>query len=136
MITKPNTHYCSPCRKLLPVDRFSPSGMSRPSGRCRTCCAARMTKYFWKRSGLYTSFDQWLAAKTSPCDICQKLERGTNKTGRRRHLATDHNHTTGQVRGHLCNDCNKGLGFFLDSPSLLRLAATYLDDWNKKGLGH
>lgn len=40
--------------------------------------------------------------------------------------ATDHNHKTGKIRGILCSHCNKGLGFFKDSPELLLKAAQYL----------
>lgn len=39
----------------------------------------------------------------------------------------DHNHTTGETRDLLCNQCNSALGLFRDSPSLLRSAATYLE---------
>ncbi len=41
-------------------------------------------------------------------------------------LVVDHDHTTGQVRGMLCNNCNLGLGHFKDSPLLLEFAAQYL----------
>ena len=38
----------------------------------------------------------------------------------------DHSHTTGEVRGLLCANCNHGLGKFQDSPENLMRAAKYL----------
>jgi hypothetical protein len=51
-------------------------------------------------------------------------------------LVVDHDHKTGQIRGILCNHCNRGLGHFRDNPELLEFARMYLlasidaPEWN------
>lgn len=53
------------------------------------------------------------------CAICGRLlTQGEAKV--------DHCHTTGRIRGVLCNACNVALGLLKDSPALLRRAAQYL----------
>lgn len=64
-------------------------------------------------------YDRMLEAQGGRCAICQLQPR-------RRYLAVDHNHSTGAVRGLLCDPCNHGLGNFLDDPDLLRRALAYL----------
>ena len=54
------------------------------------------------------------------CKICSKPEP-TNV-----HLAVDHCHTTGKVRGLLCTPCNKALGLFEDKQDSLLNAISYL----------
>lgn len=46
-------------------------------------------------------------------------------------LALDHSHDTGRIRGMICRNCNLGVGFFKDTPDLLRTAANYLE-FNKE----
>ena len=59
------------------------------------------------------------------CAICGKhvLETGT--------LCVDHNHDTGAVRGLLCNNCNKGIGFLGDNLDRLRRATEYLEKYDE-----
>lgn len=50
------------------------------------------------------------------CAICESEEN----------LCVDHSHETGKVRGLLCHNCNKGLGFFEDNIAILNSAIDYL----------
>lgn len=45
----------------------------------------------------------------------------------RRNLAVDHSHTTGLLRGFLCQSCNQALGLAEDDPGLLRKMTIYLE---------
>lgn len=58
------------------------------------------------------------------CLLCG--ESGETFGGRRLHI--DHDHETGKVRGLLCGLCNAGIGMLKDSPDLLRLAASYIEE--------
>lgn len=42
-------------------------------------------------------------------------------------LHVDHNHTSGEIRGLLCNTCNRFIGLAKESAEVLRAAATYLE---------
>jgi hypothetical protein len=53
------------------------------------------------------------------CYICKS-------TPKKRNLAVDHCHKTGQVRGLLCMNCNQGLQKFRDVPERFRTAYEYL----------
>ena len=47
-------------------------------------------------------------------------------------LAVHHCHTSGEVRGLLCSNCNLGIGNFNDDISRLESAIEYLKKCNKK----
>lgn len=56
------------------------------------------------------------------CAICGKPESYPNRT-----LSVDHDHLTEKVRGLLCAQCNRGIGFLGDTPEALRAALNYLE---------
>ena len=78
-----------------------------------------MTKY-----GITVDFyEQERIKQNYCCIICGEHER--MQPHKRLHV--DHNHSTGEYRGLLCNTCNTGLGMFKDNVSLLTKAIEYID---------
>jgi hypothetical protein len=61
------------------------------------------------------------------CAICQH-DDPARKNGR---WDVDHDHETGQVRGLLCHHCNILIGAANDDPTVLYLAAAYLEERGK-----
>ena len=70
-------------------------------------------------------YRQMLTSQNELCAICSCPSNSTYR-GRKRQLAVDHDHLTGQIRGLLCNGCNAGLGYFRSNPQFLVAAAEYL----------
>lgn len=68
-------------------------------------------------------FQQMLEAQGGKCAVCGTSEWG----GAKGTPHVDHDHTTGTVRGLLCNHCNLALGHAKDNPNLLREMANYLE---------
>lgn len=64
-------------------------------------------------------FDEMVLAQNGVCAICGSAPNGHP-------LHVDHDHTTGAVRGLLCQQCNTGLGNFRDDIALLDRAMQYL----------
>lgn len=71
-------------------------------------------------------YGKLLADQSGVCAVCARPEIAT-RNGKLKHLAVDHDHLTGDIRGLLCADCNTGLGKFGDDPERLRRAARYLE---------
>ena len=57
------------------------------------------------------------------CAICEAVTTD-------RSLYTDHDHSSGVVRGLLCRRCNLGIGVFGDDMHLLMRAAEYISGWD------
>lgn len=74
---------------------------------------------------------QMILDQNNLCLICKNPETNKNKHGDIRPLSVDHCHTTGRVRGLLCNQCNAGLGNFKDDLDSLRSAVEYLSKFEE-----
>lgn len=80
-----------------------------------------------RKYGLTPSeYDQMLNEQGGVCALCDKPETCLGNNGEVKMLAVDHDHDTGDVRGLLCNNCNRAIGLFGDDPELLLKAVAYL----------
>ena len=72
------------------------------------------------------TFEQWEQMRENEnfsCMIC-----GINEDEMGRKLDVDHCHSSGKVRGLLCNPCNNMLGHARDNVAILETAAKYLKE--------
>lgn len=68
------------------------------------------------------TYNIMLTSQENRCLICKMSQEQEV-----RKFTVDHCHKSGIVRGLLCNKCNRGLGIFKDSTSLLQSAINYLN---------
>ncbi len=104
---------------------------------CKDCCNAYersvrglRAKYQreWKLLKKYgmslEDYNTLLEKQHGVCAICGAAPLDGELRGE---LKVDHNHSTGEVRGLLCDNCNKALGLFKDNPKAMRRAAAYVE---------
>ena len=137
---------CNKCGKELPIDDFFRFYKHLPAKRsdCKNCTKAiskqrrdrvkntlqykrEMLHYRLKSTYGMTlaRYDEMLVLQSGVCAICKQPN---NVIGER--LGVDHDHKTDQIRGLLCNHCNKGLAGFLDNSDNLKSAIKYLKEYN------
>ncbi len=111
---------CSVCNETKDIAKFEKVTNRKSTWRnqCTSCRrrAYRLNKVYKMPLAYYKEL---LSKSNNMCMICEVKQT-------RRDLCIDHCHTTGKVRGLLCDRCNSGLGQFKDSIELLNKAAAYL----------
>jgi Autographiviridae endonuclease VII len=147
------TKSCSKCKEIKDYSEFH-KDLTRAIGirpACKACETKRLYEWREKNRSAYNNYAaQWRALNPerqhateikrkynvskeqyqemldkqgNRCQICRKLHNVDIKRGR---LYIDHNHTTGKVRGLLCNNCNSGIGNLQDDPDIVQSALEYL----------
>ena len=87
--------------------------------------AGHLRRKYGLRDGEYEAIFE---AQRGACAICGNTQKG-------KHLAVDHDHTTGAVRGLLCEHCNHLLGYMRDDPATIQSAIDYLAKFNMQKVG-
>ena len=108
---------CSDCKTNKPLEEF-PNDRTRKHGKgyiCKPCSHVRnrTTKY-----GITHEQYKEMVLTTPHCPIC-----GSDDP-----LVIDHDHSTSEVRGLICDSCNLGLGKFKDNIQSLKNAIAYLEN--------
>ncbi|EID9742484.1 hypothetical protein LCR77_004401 [Salmonella enterica] len=94
------------------------------------CCGIHPQKQ--KQGGKYRAICNFCdrrmyKQKLEPCGDLSKLKNDACPIcGEESKLVIDHDHESGNVRGMICDSCNKMLGFSRDNPTILNNAITYL----------
>jgi hypothetical protein len=118
---------CEACGEPIPPERHGAVKFCSWECKHRTHNAYYRERYRGRiRETLYglteDQYNDLLRAQGGTCAICRR----NDWPGRHHSPCVDHDHTTGVVRGLLCDSCNQGLGRFGDDPARLRAAADYL----------
>ena len=72
----------------------------------------------------FKEYEEMLFSQDGKCAICKaEPPKDQHKT----RLGIDHCHTTGKIRGLLCDCCNRALGLLKDNTELLQKAIQYLN---------
>lgn len=83
----------------------------------------RNSRYKYRYGITLEDYNRMFAEQGGVCKICKKDDPGRKQSN---HLAVDHCHKTGRVRGLLCLKCNKGLADFNEDLELFKKAMEYL----------
>tara|TARA_B100001559_G_C16471518_1_gene609238 strand:+ start:54 stop:626 length:573 start_codon:yes stop_codon:yes gene_type:complete len=128
-----NNKICNRCYKYLDINHFQDNRLKKDNKMTKRPSCKDCRKIIDGKSIKASIKKDWNKIKPHntlfECKICKKSSiAGLTK------IVLDHNHTTGEVRGWLCESCNTGLGRFKDDPDILDNAKKWLTDkiWREK----
>ena len=115
-------HICKECRKIESKQWYV-ENKDRKKELSKQYKYTKKDKDLQKAYGItLEDYHQMLVEQDHSCKICK-----VNKDKLKRAMCVDHCHTTGKVRGLLCDTCNRSLGLLKDSVDILNRAVKYLE---------
>lgn len=126
---------CTHCGAEKQLLEFPPAkkGKGGLHSWCRKCCNTEAAasrdpvnrkdyymKYLYNIS--VEEYQKMLTEQNGVCYICHRKEHMPRKTD----LAVDHDKKTGRVRGLLCSNCNRALGFIEENPVFAENLLNYI----------
>lgn len=121
---------CSKCKVEKPLSDFSKDSSKKRGycSQCKSCKSEASNRWYhrvkdsedWKtRVRRYrVKFNYGIALESVPknCQVCGSTKK----------ICVDHDHKTNRVRGFLCDNCNKALGFVNDDTNVLMELIRYV----------
>jgi hypothetical protein len=142
---------CGKCKQWLPVDHFfrltrAVTGLASACKKCtrvvhqkgayhvkyrdqnpEKVAAEKRRRHLLIMYGVTPEwYDATLASQEGVCAICGEAET-VMRFGKLKMLAVDHDHTSREPRGLLCQGCNQGIGQLGEDPKRMEAAALYLE---------
>lgn len=132
------TKICTKCNLDKPLTEYYKDSQKSSGYRpdCKDCNKIRTSAYAknnrqkmnfnnmkYKTGITKEQYEEILNQQNDLCRICNITEEENGKR-----FSIDHCHTTGYIRGLLCNKCNQGLGYFNDDTDKLHNAIIYLNN--------
>jgi len=137
----PVSKVCSKCNTNKLATQFYIRKSGRSKGRllseCKDCINKIRREYtpevkskvLQRKYGItIEQFRLMLWSQGGKCPVCQCQLTENNGKGRGQASAAcvDHCHETGEIRGLLCNHCNRALGLFKDNIQTMQRAQEYI----------
>ena len=113
------TKWCPKCKQMLQFESFGKNKTQKfgLTAYCRECQKKVSRRHLYGLTD--TAYKQLLFEQNGFCKICGR------KFGMAPHV--DHDHSTGRIRGLLCNKCNTAIGMFNEDIACLKAAIVYLE---------
>lgn len=95
---------------------------------CSADCVdnGKYNAYFQRQYGIsYVEYQRMYTVQNGACYLCGG-EGFLMAEWHQHKMVVDHCHTTGNVRGLLCHNCNRALGLLQDDPEVMERAAEYV----------
>ena len=131
------TVWCKPCVSTYNKIRkanYSPERVEQLKQMERAYRQSKPYKdYDWsrhiaKKFGISEfQYNEMQIAQKNCCQICS-----INQKDSKRRFAIDHNHSTGKIRGLLCQTCNQAIGMLKENKDILYSAIKYLEKYENR----
>lgn len=131
--------YCNNGHLMTETRYVSPKGKTH----CRICRNTRSSSHSYKENRRDPDYQhnynmkkkygitgedylRILDEQNGVCAICGEINPGNKR------LAVDHDHETNEVRGLLCDCCNRAIGLLRDDEHIAQRATNYLRLWKDR----
>lgn len=140
---------CNVCGETKPILEYYPTKFKSKEfpdkvyyhGKCKACFIKAKQKDYTPEKGrdknlrhLYgitlQEYNALLEKQNNRCAICKTTDPKGRKSGRGGAVEVfyvDHDHETGNVRGLLCNICNRTIGYIGENSGVLEEMIKYLE---------
>lgn len=131
---------CKKCGEVKDIEEFVTNKTCKEgkAHTCKVCDAKRRKKHREDNPDMFRDttykylygisledYNTMFKEQEGKCAGCGKHQLDLNHR-----LVVDHCHTSGEVRGLLCNQCNSVLGYVYDDPKTLKNLIKYLEKGN------